>query len=487
MSSSLPVEQGRQSTPALSAVADERSDASRAAGRVTPEAANRILLSLIFPTVLMPMIDSTIRVALPIIRSDFQIEADVTAWVDAVFTLPFMLLMPIYGRLSDGVGKRRLMLLGTAVFTLGTVLTIFATDLTLLMVGRAVQGVGVGGMMPLSMALIAAIFAPHERGKALGTWSSVGPIVGFVAPLAMGFVVDHWGWRVAFAPSLLLGGVALVAVAIGIPAGLSQIKPNFLRTFDWVGALLLSLTLTSLIVYLSSRPVTGIDPLQDWRLLALTGLFGLGFVAWEQRHPNPFVELAIFRNRMFSLASFCGMTRMFIMSGLSFLVALYLADVRGFGAAQIGGITMFNAGAMVLIVRFGGQAADHWGSRWPTVIGLSVQVSVMVILALLPINTPSWLIALVMVYYGLGAGLVLAALHRAAMGHVADAQLGMAAGLYSMSRFAGAAAGTALGGVILQRAFDQGLSLLAAYQVTFLAFAGLASVGIVAAFGLREH
>jgi EmrB/QacA subfamily drug resistance transporter len=464
----------------------ERNTATPPAARPSSAAARRILISLIFPTMLMPLIDSTIRVALPIMRSDFELQADVTAWIDAVFTLPFMLLMPIYGRLSDGIGKRRLMLLGALIFTLGTALTSLAPTLSLLMVGRAIQGVGVGGMMPLSMALIAASFAPQERGKALGTWSSVGPVVGFVAPLAVGFVVDHWGWRVAFVPSLLLGVVAWVAVAKGVPAGLTQIKPNFLRTFDWVGALLLSFALTTLIVFLSSRPITGVPPLQDWRLLVLTVLCVWGFLFWERRHPQPFVELAIFRNRMFSLASFCAMARMVIMAGQGFLVALYLADVRGFGAAQIGGITMCSAGAMVLIVRFGGQAADQWGSRWPSVIGLSVQGSVMVILGLLPVTTPVWVLALVLVYYGLGAGLVLAALHRAALGHVADQQMGMAAGLYSMSRFAGAAAGTALGGVILQQAFDRGLSLIAAYQVTFLIFALLASTGIIAAFGLHE-
>jgi MFS family permease len=147
---------------------------------------------------------------------------------------------------------------------------------------------------------------------------------------------------------------------------------------------------------------------------------------------------------------------------------------------------MVNAGAMALIVRFGGLMSDRWGSRWPSVIGLSVQISVMVIFALLPATAPIWVIALVLAYYGLGAGFVLAALHRAAMGHIGDEQMGMAAGLYSMTRFVGMAAGSALGGVILQGAFDGGMTTVAAYQFTFLCFALLASVGIVAAFGLRE-
>jgi EmrB/QacA subfamily drug resistance transporter len=481
MSAQAQVESGRGTAQSLP------TERTGSPPRVSPAAANRILISLMFPAMMMPLISSTIRVALPIIRTDFQMAADMTAWVDAVFTLPFMLLMPIYGRLSDGMGKRRLMLAGTVIFSVGTGLTIFAPGLAGLMAGRAIQGVGVGGMMPLSMALLSAIYPPQERGKALGTWSSIGPTVGFVAPLAAGLLVDQWGWRVAFAPSLVIGLIALVAVARGVPGGLSQVKPNFLRNFDWTGALLLSLALTCFIFFLSSRPITGVAPLQDWRLLGVTMLLLAGFIVWERRQANPFVELALFRNRMFSLSSFCGLTRMFIMAGQGFLVTLYLADVRGFGAAQIGAITMVSAGAMALIVRFGGQAADRWGSRWPTVIGLSVQISVMVVFALLPETAPVWVLVLVLVYYGLGAGFVLAALHSAAMSHIAESKMGMAAGLYSMSRFAGAAAGTALSGVILQGAFDWNLTTIAAYQLTFLSFGLLAVVGVVAAFGLRER
>jgi MFS family permease len=98
-----------------------------------------------------------------------------------------------------------------------------------------------------------------------------------------------------------------------------------------------------------------------------------------------------------------------------------------------------------------------------------------------------WLLVLVLVYYGLGAGFVLAALHSAAMSHIPESKMGMAAGLYSMSRFAGAAVGTALGGVILQGALDAAMTTIAAYQLTFLSFGLLAGVGVVAAFGLREQ
>ncbi len=147
---------------------------------ISPEAATRILISLLFPSMIMPLASAMSRVALPMIRDDFQIQADMTAWVAAIFTLPFMILMPVYGRLGGGVDKRRLILAGIFIFSIGTLIALFSTNLTWLMAGRAIQGVGASGFMPLGMSIITTIFQAKERGKVLGSWSSVGPATGFV-------------------------------------------------------------------------------------------------------------------------------------------------------------------------------------------------------------------------------------------------------------------------------------------------------------------
>ncbi len=450
-------------------------------------AAYRILFSLMVPTMLMPMLSSMSRVALPIVRNDFQIAADMTAWVDSIFLLPFMFLMPVYGRLSDGVGRRRLILAGIVIFSVGTAMTVAATNLSWLMAGRAIQGVGTAGMMPLAMAMISTIFPANERGKALGTWSSVGPTTAFVGPLVAGLLVDSWGWRAAFAPPLLVGIIALFVVMRNVPAGLSKVQPHFWRTFDWLGVLFLSGAMTSLLFYLSSRPITGVEPLQDWRLLCATLVLFLLFFVWERRQANPFVDMTLFRNRMFNLGSLCGSLRMVVMSGQGFLLPLYLVDVHQVSAAQLGTITMVSAGSMALIVRWGGQLADRWGSRWPTVLGIGGQGTVMAIFALLPATIPIWGIVLPLVAYGLTAGLVLAALHRAAIGNISNAQMGAATGLYSMIRFAGAMVGTALCGVILQFFLDQGLPVLRSYQYSFLFLAAAGLVGALLGFTLREQ
>ena len=217
--------------PARSATPDRTIDAPELrsgvtgaeAGRVTPEMARRILYALMVPAIIMPIAGSMVRVALPIIRDDFGISADMTAWVAVSFTLPFMVLMPLYGRLSDAVGRRRLLLLGIGIFCIGTVMTIVSRDLGLLMAGRAVQGIGASGLMPLGMAFISAIFAADQRGKALGTWSQVGPIAGFVGPLVAGVIITAWGWRASFVVPLLVGVAAFLVVYYVIPSGLSNI------------------------------------------------------------------------------------------------------------------------------------------------------------------------------------------------------------------------------------------------------------------------
>ncbi|HRW08080.1 MAG TPA: MFS transporter [Caldilineaceae bacterium] len=456
------------------------------AAQLSPEAAQRIVMALMVPSMLMPIASGMSRVALPIIRNDFGLTADMTAWVATSYTLPFLILMPVYGRLSDGVGRRRLLLVGMCIFAVGTALTLSTTSLAWLMVGRAIQGIGTAGITPLGMAIISAIFRAEERGKALGTWSSIGPTAAAIAPPTAGLLVDWGGWRLAFAPPLLLAVIAILVVAKVVPAGLSTVQPTFWRRFDWSGALLLGGAITFLLFYLSSRPITGAEPLYDWRLLGITLLLLTVFLWWEGRRHAPFVPLGIFTNRMFTTASCAAALRMITMAAGSFLVPLFLVDIYQMRATTLGFMLMIMPGAMMMMVRFGGMLADRWDSRWPVMIGFVAQIATMLLFSQVMETTPLWLIGAFLVLHGLGVGLMLAALHRAAIQDVGEQQVGVAAGLYSMLRFVGMATGTALSGVILQSYTDQGLPLLNAYQASFRVFAFSALLGLlVALIGFR--
>ena len=461
-----------------------------AQGRGLPsEQAWLILYALMIPSTIMPLSSSMSRVALPVLRDTFAMSADVVAWTSSAFTLPYMILMPVYGRLSDGVGRRRLILAGIAIFSVGSAMAFFATNLTWLMIGRAVQGFGIAGIMPLGMAFIATIFRKEERGKALGTWGSIGPLTAAIGPFFAGFLVDAWGWRAAFGPALLLGILGLFAVKLWVPAGLSDVRPRFLRSFDWAGVLLLAGTLTMGLFYLSSRPITGVEPLRDWRLLgALLLCFG-AFLAWERRRQDPFVSLKLFNYRNFRFASLCASMRMFVMGGASFLVPLYLVDIHNLSPGYLGLILTINPGAMTVMVRFGGLAADRWGSRWPVLVGLSGQALAVFLFSQIPASIHISVVVALLALQGLSVGTMLAALHQAAMSETDDEEMGTAAGVYSMIRFVGVAIGTALAGVLLHSGLERGLPDIEAYQQVFLFIALAGLLGITTSLGLhsRKH
>ena len=457
-----------------------RSQPTASPRNVNPQ---QLLHSLLVPAIIMPLSGWMFSVSLPTIRDDFGIAADLAAWIATAFTLPFMILMPVYGRVSDGLGKRRLLLLGIITFALGSLLATLSTNLTSLILGRIIQGLGAAGLVPLSLALISEAFAPRERGKAMGLWSTIGPLTGVIGPVLAGFIVTAWGWRAAFVPAMLIALISLLVVYLIIPATTRQIRFSFFATFDWIGVGLLSTTLIFFLFYLSSRPITGQPPLQDWRLLGLTALSVVAFIHYENKKPDPFIKLHILQNRSLVIGSLCASLRMMALSGgLGFIMPLYLADIIQLGPTRSGFFLMANPATMVVFVRLGGSISDRFGSRFIAMTGFSIISSVMFALSQLPSTVPSALLIMLFICFGIGAGLMLAALHRAALNDIPEADLGTSSGIYSMIRFMGSALGAALGGILLQYYLDQNpVNQLAAYRHVFQWFIGFALLGIVTA------
>jgi len=440
-----------------------------------------VLIGVMAPSLMVGMDHHMFGVALPNVRATFGLDADTVAWASMIYSLPFMTLMPLYGRLGDGLGKRRLLLLGITIFLIGTAVLLLAPTLTWYMIGRAIQGIGTAGFVPLSIALIAQWFAPNERGKIMGSWNSIIPLSGLLFPYFGGLLVDTFGWRAIYPPIVIVGLIALVVVHQSIPDADGQtVAPDFLRRFDWLGAGLLSGALVTLLFFTSSRPLTGIEGLHDWRLLALCLFLFVSFIGWERQRANPYMNLRVFTNRTFTAASFCAGLRMFIMSSSSFLMPLYLTDIHGLNASAIGIALAIQAGMLFVTSQAGGQVADRWGSRWPVLISMGSMVVVLLLLAFAEAATPVWWLYTLAGAHGLVIGLSLAPLHRSSMQDVAEGEAGAAAGLYSMIRFAGQILGVAVAGVVLQQQITQVATPIAAYQFVFWLYVVVA----IAATGL---
>ena len=427
-----------------------------------------------------------VSVALPTIRDNFSTAADLTAWIVAAYMVPYVVLVPLYGRLGDGLGKRRMYVLGVSIFQIGTLAAMAAPSIGWLLAGRAIQGVGAACIVPLSIAVLSQVFPMVERGRALGLWNGVGLIAGILAFPVGGLLTDLVSWRAIFAPVLAIGLLTPWVVAKAIPAESQPAPANFLRDFDWVGFGLLSAAFLGLIAYASSTLLTGRGALQDWRLLGITAMLALGFVWWEKRQTGPFVSLELFAQSLFTRASVCSAARMFVLSATFFLIPLYLADVHQQGARPIGTALMVYQTALAAAMLIGGPVADRWQSRPPVVMGMGIGAASLAFLALLPPSAGTTWVLLGLAVSGLGIGVSLPAMHRAAMLPVSGALLGVAAGMYSMIRFVGDTLGTALSGTILQTALERGAPLAHAHQMAFWAAAGVACIGMIVGLRLRE-
>ena len=454
--------------------------------RLSDEQAWLIVIALMFPSSIMPMSSSVMRVASPLFRDVFQVSTENLAWLSMSFTIPYMVLMPVYSRLSEMVGRRRLILAGISVFLVGACIAMLAPRFWVLMVGQGLQGFGTAGLMPLAMAYIAAIFERHERGKALGTWSSVGPAVAWIGPLLAGILLSQWDWRITYILPITVGILSIIVVARGIPPGISNIQPHMWRRFDWTGVVLLAVFIVCFFAYLSSRPITGVAPLQDWRL-GLAAVVPLAALLWrERRIENPFLDLSLYRSKLFRQASLGAALRMVTMGCTSLLVPLFLADMFQVDGVMLGLMLMINPAAMSLMVRFGGTAADRLGSGKPLMVGFALQIAVMLSIFKSPLPLHLWGLGCLLGLHGLGMGLMLASLHRIALLDVNEANATVAAGMYSFVRFIGVAVGIAVAGVIFQGFIDSGVELATAYRQTFGSFAVAAAAGLALSFAIRD-
>ncbi len=452
-----------------------------------PDNPNRILLGLMIPSAIMVLNMSMFSVALPTMRDEFQVQPDQAAWLVAAYTLPFVIFTPLYGRLGDTLGKRRMLLTGIVIYIIGVIFSLFAVDQRLIIVGRVAQGIGTAGVNPLSIALIAELFPPAQRGRALGSWSSTGPGIATLAPFAAGFLVDHWGWRANFIMLLVAAVAAFFLMLNYLPQPTERFERKHLLNFDWIGFLLLALACICFVFYLSSRPITGVEPLQDWRLLLPALLLFLGFYRWERHFRAPLIDFSLFARKNFGLASLCALIRMILMNSNDFLLPLYFTDIHGIRPSTLGMILAAYSGALLTTTRLAGQLSDRGLGRWLIVGGLSLQCSMLITLANLPATAAVVLVIGVVFLLGMGAGLSLAVLSNVVMGDVPQAQSGAAAGLFSMIRFSGSIIGTTLAGVFLRQALGFSALPVAAYQIVFGTVAVVAVIGALLALRLEPN
>jgi EmrB/QacA subfamily drug resistance transporter len=452
-------------------------------GHAGPEHPRLILATTILASSLAFIDGSVVNVGLPDIGRSLHASGANLAWVVNGYTLPLSALLLFGGALGDSYGRRRLLLFGVALFAMASVLCMVATNLSWLIAGRVLQGVGSAMLMPNSLAILGAHFAGEARGRAIGIWAAIGAAAGALGPVFGGSLIDLFGWRTIFVINLPVAAATLYLAARCVPNDV----PSEKRALDLPGAALASVALTLLtwaLTVASSAP-----PLQATGFVVLAaGVASLVlFVVTERRRGGEaMLPLALFASRPFVALSVLTLLLYGALGGLLVAIPFVLIEVRHYSATAAGAALL----PLPLIVAIAsptmGRLAARVGPRLPLTIGPAVVAVGCLLATAVGTSGSYWLTTLPgLLAISLGMSASAAPLTTAVLGSVEAHHVGVASGFNSAVARTGGLIATGLLSALLGA---QGGHSLASYRVAAIA-AGLAcALAALCAFtGLRHY
>ncbi|KRV46590.1 disulfide bond formation protein DsbA [Wenjunlia vitaminophila] len=428
---------GSEDEPADDVFGDGR--ASRSKGIWVPLTA--LLLGL-----LLAALDQTIvSTALPTIVSDLG-GLDHLSWVVTAYLLAATAATPLWGKLGDMYGRKLLFQGSIVIFLIGSALCGQSQNMGELIAFRALQGLGGGGLIVLSMAIVGDLVAPRDRGRYQGVFGAVFGFTSVLGPLLGGLFVDHLSWRWVFYINLPVGVVALavIAAALHVPVRRSE------HQIDYLGTVLIASVATSLVLMASLGGVTW--PWASWRIVALAVLGALllvGFVLVERRAAEPVIPLGLFRNRTFSLCSVIGFVVGFAMFGALTFLPTFLQVVHGV-SPTMSGVRMLPMVGGILIASIGsGQVVSRTGRyREFPLAGTAVTAVGLLLLSMLDENSGTAEMSGYFFVLGFGLGLVMQVLVLIVQNTVDYQDLGVATSGATFFRSIGASFGVSVFGTI---------------------------------------
>jgi len=427
-------------------------------------------------TMLAPLNSTIIAVALPTVTDAFEVGVASTSWLVIGYLVAMASLQPIAGKIGDRLGRGRLILFGIAFFGLASLGAAIAPNLWVLLLFRTLQGVAGALVVPNGAALVREVVPEERRARNFGLIGAAVGVAAALGPPLSGVLIEAAGWRAIFYINLVLIIPALVIGYKQLPRGHSSGDNG---RIDTAGAIMLAIILIGIVGLLMS---IGRDP--SLLVLILGSLMVIVviilFAVRETRHPDPIISPGLFGRRAFTSA--CGAIGLgnLAMYTLLLSVPLLLADRSGFSSLQTGSVLTSLSASMIIMAPFGGRLADRFGRRLPTSVGLALMALGALPLAL--IGTGITLSSLVggLAMIGIGLGLSMPGLQTTAVESVSGKEAGVAAGVYSTSRYLGSILGTAIlvGFLGADRSDTSGLAVVFVIVFAAAALATLVSLGL---------
>src|SRR5215470_13654731 len=474
----------------------------------------RAVFGALFLAILLAALDRTIvSTALPTIVAQLGGLTHLS-WVVTAYLLTSTVVGPLYGKLGDLHGRKIVLQAAIIIFLVGSALCGLSRNMPELIVFRALQGIGGGGLIVVTIAVIGDLIPPRERGRYQGLFGAAFGIATIVGPLLGGFFVDHLSWQWIFYINLPFGILTLVVIAVALPVP----SPRRGHVIDYGGAALLTAALTGIILFTSLGGTTF-----PWASPVIVGLIAIsvvataGFIAFELRAPEPILPMSLFANRNFAVASSVGLIVGLALFGAVTFLPIYLQVVKGVSPSVSGLLLMPMMLGMLATSVISGRLISRFGRyKLFPILGTATMTFGLGALSLLAIESGDWQTAIDALWLGLGMGMVMQVLIIAVQNSVDYQHLGVATSGTMLFRSLGGALGVALFGAIFANRLHAQLAgpgmdflatvipaavrglppdlhqeyitaVMAALRPVFLAAAVITALGFVLTFLLREY
>lgn len=428
-----------------------------------------ITLFVLCLAVLIAVVDITVvNVTIPAIRAEFDVQLNQVEWIIAVYALVFAAFIITWGKLGDQFGRRRMFIAGLVTFVVGSLIVGFAPNLSVIIAGRFIQGMGAAMVSPATLSLLSSTFSGSMRGVAFGIWGATAAAGGALGPLLGGYFTTYASWRWAFFINLPIG---LIAVAGALLAVEESKDATHAHRIDLIGMLTAAVGLAAVVFGLIEGQrygwwaPRGTFTLGSWSWpltnLAITpAMFVIGLISlaafvvyelWlEQRGGEPLFAFSLLQFRGFRYGLLTALIISLGEFGVLFVLPIYLQVARGLSAFQASVVVLPFALSMFLVAPMAGMLASRLGVKWVVTGGMLCEaVSLLWLSRILAVDMPFITIVPMLLLYGVGTGLATAQLANITLSDIPRGQVGAGSGATNTVRQVGSAIGVAILGAIL--------------------------------------
>ena len=401
-------------------------------------------LALILSVQFMTVLDiAIVNVALPSIQVDLGFSQENLQWVISAYALFFGGFLLLGGRMADLLGRRRIFMFGTIVFTLGSLLCGFAWSEASLIGSRALQGFGAAMLTPAALSILVAMFAEgRERNIALGAWGAVGGVGAAAGVLLGGVLTDLLSWEWIFFVNVPVGVAALILT----PFLLSESLDKHGQGFDAIGALLITSALTLLVLGITQGQAWGWTSGKTIAVLVASAILHVAFLIWERRQRDPLVPLSIFvRLQTLTAANIVGFILGTALFAMFLMLTLYMQQVLGFSPLETGVGYLAVAGTAIIWANVAAAAVTRVGVKPALVFGMSMMTLGLLYFTQVSANGTYWSDLFPgFLIVGVGMPFSFVPVTIAAVAGTKPQEAGLAAGLINTSQQIGGAVGIAI-------------------------------------------